>query len=178
MRTGAGGVSEPSFDEYVRARGPALVRYAFLLTADWGLAEDMVQEALAAAHSKWRRIEKMDYPDAYVKQAVTRRFLSWRRRKSNGERPAGLLPNEAAPPAPGPSAAEGVGDRDEMWTALGTLPRQQRAVLVLRYYEDLPDERIAEVLGCSQSTVRVHAGRGLATMRQHAPAELRPRRQP
>lgn len=167
------GVAGPSFDDYVRARGKALVRFAYLLTADWALAEDLVQDALAAVHPKWQRIEVMDFPEAYVKQAVTRRFLSWRRRRWAGERPSGLLADRHEPPSGGYTHAEALVDRDEMWDALRVLPRQQRAVLVLRYYEDQADDQIAAVLGCSTSTVRVHASRGVAALRKHVPVEQR-----
>jgi RNA polymerase sigma-70 factor (sigma-E family) len=158
-------VTGPSFDEYVRGRGTALVRFAQLLTADWGLAEDLVQEALVSAHPKWDRITKMDHPDAYVRQTIVRKFLSWRRRLSSRERPSGFLADRPAPAVPDPSGR--VLDRDTAWRLLATLPRRQRAVLVLRYYEDLPDDEIGRVLGCAPSTVRVHAARGMAALRPH-----------
>src|SRR4051812_34196704 len=133
-----------SFDEYVRGRGSALIRFAYLLVGDWALAEDLAQEALISAHAKWRRVQDMDHPDAYVRKAVLRRWLSWRRLKSSGERPAGLDLTVIAPSVTDPSAA--VVDRDAIWALLQTLPRRQRAVLVLRFYEDLPDDEIARVL--------------------------------
>jgi RNA polymerase sigma factor (sigma-70 family) len=102
--------------------------------------------------------------DAYLRTAVVRQFLSWRRRRSSRETSLDVLPERVRPTADG---AVGHAARDEMWRLLASLPRKQRAVLVLRYYEDLPDARIAEVLGCRQTTVRVHASHGIARLRQH-----------
>lgn len=158
----------PSFDDYARARWPALVRYAYLLSGDHGVAEDLAQEALVNAHLNWKRIGQMDHPDAYIRKTVMTRFLSWRRKRSNGERPHGLLADR--PPPAAPDAADATADRDVIWELLRRLPKQQRAVLVLRYYEDLTDDRIAYLLGCRPSTVRVHAARAIATLRPHAPA--------
>ena len=157
----------PSFDEYALARGPALVRFAFLLSGDWALAEDLAQEALISTHLKWRRIQKMEHPDAYVRRVVARRVLSWRRRRSSGERPAGFLHDTTA--LTGQESADVLAERDRVWTLLSGLPRRQRAVLVLRYYEDMPDAEIAHVLGLAQSTVRVHALRGLTALREVLP---------
>lgn len=148
-------------EEYVAARGPALLRTAYMLCGDRYLAEDLVQEVLARLHSRRRRIEHLD---AYVKAAVVRQFLSWRRRRSGNER---LLEPGLEPPASGRAdAADEVAERDAVWTELAGLPRQQRAVLVLRYYEDLPDAQIADLIGCAPATVRAHAARALATLRR------------
>jgi RNA polymerase sigma-70 factor (sigma-E family) len=161
-------VAGPSFDEYAKARGAALVRYAYLLTADWALAEDLAQEALVSAHLRWRRIQKMDHPEAYVRKVVMTQFLSWRRKRSNTECPGGMLDDRSEVIVFDP--AETAAERDVMWQRLAVLPRQQRAVLVLRYYEDLRDDQIAYLLGCAPSTVRVHASRGLDALRPHVPA--------
>ncbi|GIJ48606.1 RNA polymerase subunit sigma-24 [Virgisporangium aliadipatigenens] len=149
------------FDEFVLARGQALLRFAHVLCGDAHLAEDLVQEVLARAHRKWERIEVMDAPEAYVRKAIVREFLSWRRRRSSTERVLADLPDRAGAPDP----AGAVAARDEMWALLGVLPRSQRAVLVLRYYNDMSDEEIASTLGCAHATVRAHASRALTRLR-------------
>jgi RNA polymerase sigma-70 factor (sigma-E family) len=164
-------VEQQSFEEYARARAPELTRFAFLLTVDWALAQDLVQEALITTHLKWRRIAGMEHPDAYVRRVLTRRFLYWRRKRSSGETPAGL-DLDALQRHGGVDAAETLASDDLVWQALSQLPRRQRAVLALRYYEDLPDDRIADLLGCATSTVRVHAARGVATLRARLPELL------
>lgn len=155
-----------SFEDYVRARATALVRFAYMLTADWALAEDLVQEALVRVHLKWPRVVSAEHPDAYVRKVVLRQFLTWRRRRSSGEAVMASLPELPAPDWAGFAGRQA--DRDAAWRLLATLSRQQRAVMVLRYYEDLPDDRIAELLGCTTSTVRVHASRALAALRPQA----------
>jgi RNA polymerase sigma-70 factor (sigma-E family) len=119
------------FDEYVAARGTALLRFAYLLTGDYHLAEDLLQEALVKVHRRWSGLRHDEQPTAYVRKAILRQYLSWRRRRSSGE-----VPSAAAPdfPAPG-DHAQRLADRSALWQALASLPRQQRAVLVLRFYE-------------------------------------------
>ncbi|RKN44842.1 SigE family RNA polymerase sigma factor [Streptomyces hoynatensis] len=151
------------FDDYVLTRGDALLRFAHVLCNDAQRAEDLVQEALVRCHRRWRRIEHGGL-DAYVRKAILRQYLSWRRRRSAEEGPAGDLPCAGGAPDQG---IEAIGERDAMWRLLAGLPRRQRAVLVLRYYEDLPDAEIAGLLNCSAATVRVHAARGLARLRRH-----------
>jgi RNA polymerase sigma-70 factor (sigma-E family) len=154
-------VQEP-FEEYVTARSSRLLRFAYVLCGDRYLAEDLVQNVLAKAHRRWSRIEA-EQPDGYVRAAVVREYLSWRRRLASTEKVV------AEPPEPGggsmPDFAQRHAVRDELWRLLAGLPRTQRAVLVLRFYEDLDDRRIAEVLGCAPATVRVHASRALGTLR-------------
>ena len=149
------------FDAYVVARGRSLLGFAYLLCKDDHLAQDLVQEALAKAHRKWAGI---DSPDAYIRRTIVRDLCSWKRRKSSGEWVTDQLP-ESGGSAPGPE------DRAAMWAVLGELPRQQRAVLVLRFYEDLDDGAIADALGCSQVTVRSHASKALAHLRANGAAQ-------
>ncbi|WP_238008057.1 SigE family RNA polymerase sigma factor [Dactylosporangium sp. AC04546] len=158
------------FAEFVLARTPALLRFAYLLTGDRHLAEDLTQEALVRAHRRWSAITADVGPEPYVRQAVLRQFLSWRRRRSFFERPAAELPERPLPD----DFADRVAVSDEMWSLLRRLPRSQRAVVVLRYYEDLPDAEIARLLGCSPATVRVHAFHALRRLR----AALTPARLP
>jgi RNA polymerase sigma-70 factor (sigma-E family) len=155
-----GGAVAESFENYVIARGQSLLRFAYVLSGDHHLAEDLVQEVLARIHARWRRLDRADNPDAYIRRAIVREFLSWRRRRSSSEQ---AMP---VPPEPSPAATtDPLADRDEVRGWLAELTRAQRAVLVLRFYEDLADEQIAEILGCSKATVRVHASRGLARLR-------------
>lgn len=151
------------FDDFARGQLPRLLRYAVMLTGDRELAQDLVQDVLVKAHGQWRRVSAADHPDRYVHTMLTRAFLSWRRRwavRSIGLDPAGQVDGE-----PVRDHAGGVVDRDDVWRRLATLPRQQRAVLVLRYYERLTDVEIADVLGCSAGTVRGYASRALSTLR-------------
>ena len=150
-----------SFEEYVSARTGQLHRFAYVLCGDRHLAEDLVQDVLARAHRRWARIEA-ERPDSYLRAAIVRAHLSWRRRRASTEK---VL---AEPPDPGdavPDFTSQLAVRDELWTLLARLPKAQRAVLVLRFYEDLDDHRIADVLGCAPGTVRVHASRAMGTLR-------------
>jgi RNA polymerase sigma-70 factor (sigma-E family) len=151
-----------TFEDYVASRGDRLLRFAFLLCGDRHLAEDLVQEVLARVHDRWHRLAHVEQPDAYFRTAIVRQFVSWRRRRSSQETSLELVPE---PAGTGPDAAARHAARDEMWRLLATLPRKQRAVLVLRFYADLPDDQIAEALGCRPATVRVHVARGLARLR-------------
>ncbi|HYG94366.1 MAG TPA: SigE family RNA polymerase sigma factor [Nocardioides sp.] len=170
------------FVSYVEARTPALLRLAYLLSGDRHLAEDLVQEALAKAHRRWVTIAAADHPHAYVRRIVVTQHLGWRRRRASTEL---ALPPESLPEGRGGDPAGGVADRDATWRALAGLPARQRAVLVLRYYEDLPDEDIAATLGVAVGTVRSLASRAFARLRDHpglasyappvpVPAALRP----
>jgi RNA polymerase sigma-70 factor (sigma-E family) len=158
---------EADFEAFVVSRGYALLRFAYLLTGDRYLAEDLTQEALVRAHRRWSSIERAD-PEPYLRKAIVRQYLSWRRRRSSTETVLADLPDRPDQSQP----TDQVVERDEMWSLLRTLPRTQRAVLVLRYYEDLADADIGEVLGCSVSTVRVHAFKALKRLRAATP--LRP----
>ncbi|HEU0130654.1 MAG TPA: SigE family RNA polymerase sigma factor [Mycobacteriales bacterium] len=147
-------------DELVAARGDALLRFAYLLCGDAYLAEDLVQTVLARAYAKWRRVAAADRPEAYLKKMIVNEHLSWRRRRSSGEVVTAAVGDSAVA-----ARDDAVADRDAVWRLLATLPRRQRAVLVLRYYEDLDDAAVAAALGCSESTVRSYASRGLAALR-------------
>jgi RNA polymerase sigma-70 factor (sigma-E family) len=150
------------FEEYVSARGTALVRFAVMLCGDRHRAEDVVQAGLARAYRSWRRISAMERPEAYVKRIILREWLSWRRLRSSSELPVDAFADDdatAVPPPPEPSVLSAL------WQAMALLPARQRAVLVLRYYEDLPDSEIAALLGCAEATVRSLAARSLAQLR-------------
>jgi len=158
------------FEEFMTSRWPGLVRLAFGLTGDRWLAEDLAQTALASAYASWWRVSRADDPDAYVRRILINASKSRRRRVS--EQPAATA-REAAVSDPTAS----VDERSALLGALQELPPRQRAVVVLRYWEDLTDAQTAALLGCSASTVRSQAARALAKLR--ASGELdgsRPRR--
>ena len=165
----AGRPGPDGFDEFVVARGPALLRFAHLLCGNAHLGEDLVQEVLARVHRRWARIERLEAPEAYVRRAVVREFLSWRRRRASREAVTAQVPDRPD----GSDTAHAYAARDEMWTLLAGLPRAQRAVLVLRFYNDLADDEIADTLGCTPSTVRAHASRALAKLRTALGEEVR-----
>lgn len=148
-------------------RLPALLRYAVVLTGDRELAQDVVQEVLARASVRWRQVTRNGAPDAYVRRMVLNEYLSWRRRwsvrhvQAVGERLVEL--SDARTTAR--DHAHDVVEADELWARLAQLPRRQRAVLVLRYYEELDDAAIAALLDCTQATVRSHASKALKTLR-------------
>jgi RNA polymerase sigma-70 factor (sigma-E family) len=150
------------FEEYVAARGPALERYAFVLTGDRQRSQDLVQIALVKVYRRWRRVGRTEHPDAYVRKVLTTSYLDWRRRRSSSEEPMGDLPEQAAV---GGDPADHIALRDEMLRALAVLTPQQRAVLVLRHYEGYDDAAIGAVLGCGEGTVRSHATRGAQRLR-------------
>jgi RNA polymerase sigma-70 factor (sigma-E family) len=151
-----------TFEEFAATRLPAVLRFAGVLTGDRALAEDVVQDVLIRAYERWRQIGVMDHPESYVRKMVVNEYLSWRRRSWR------LVPAGAGADVDRrsiPDHAPGYAERDALLAELGRLPRRQRAVLVLRYYEGLPDAGIAEVLGCAPGTVRGYASRALAALR-------------
>src|SRR5690349_531049 len=152
---------EDDFARFVALRGPALVRFAARLTNDPHRAEDLVQEALAKTYQRWRRIHRVDRPEVYVQRMVVNAANSWWRRRSNTEVPVAETADRPASDDVGTKHAE----RDALWALITQLPARQRAVLVLRYYEDHDDATIAEILRCSPVTVRTHARRALETLR-------------
>ncbi|MEV4515323.1 SigE family RNA polymerase sigma factor [Dactylosporangium sp. NPDC049525] len=155
-----------TFEEFVHSRGAALVRFARLLTGDEHRADDLVQEVLAKAFVQWRRVAAAERPDVYVRRMLVNANTSWWRRRSSGE----ITVAEPTPGLVGADIGTEVAARDELWRMVLALPVRQRAVLVLRYYEDLDDGQIAEILGCSTITVRTTALRGLNTLRaRHRP---------
>lgn len=149
------------FAEFVAGRSAALLRTAWLLTGDAGRAEDLLQTALAATWRRWRSAIADGNPEAYVRRALVTTYASWWRRRWRGELPT------AAPPetVDGADLAGGAADRDVVRRALMRLSRQQRAIVVLRYAEDLSIDETARVVGCSPGTVRVQATRALAALR-------------
>ena len=167
------------FEEFMTSRWAGLVRLAFGLTGDRWLAEDLAQTALVSAYASWWRVCRADDPDAYVRRILINASKSrWRHSRvaeQHGEPPA-EVPDPAADPA------TAIGERSALLKALGTLPPRQRAVIVLRYWEDLSDAQAAALLGCSASTVRSQAARALPKLRAsgalaEAAGDAAPRRQ-
>ncbi len=153
-----------TFAEFISARLGALVRYATVVTWDPHLAEDITQEVLVRAQARWSRIEQLDAPEQYVKRMVLNEFLSWQRRRAarTVSLPGDSL-NLLASQAPDHAVA--WDERDAALRAIALLPPKQRAVIALRFYEDLSDHQIAALLGCSAGTVRSHLSRALASLR-------------
>jgi len=145
------------FDAFVAARYGGLVRTAYLLTQDRQLAEDLVQTTLAKCWLVWKRIEGGD-PLPYVRRTLVNTYTSWWRRKWNSEYPTDELPEVLAHGA----AVEASADLAE---ALRRLPKRMRAVIVLRFYEDLTEAETARLLNCSVGTVKSQTSRALAKLR-------------
>jgi RNA polymerase sigma-70 factor (sigma-E family) len=164
-----------TFEQFAATRLDAVVRFATVLTNDRGLAEDVVQEVLIRAHQRWAQIESLDQPEAYVRRMIVNEFYSWRRKwaritpRSTDE--LTQLDGRTGRVEPDPAAT--IAERRTLLAEVAKLPRKQRAVLVLRYYEGLPDAEIAATLGCSETTVRGYAFRALKSLRvELAPATL------
>ncbi|GIE53544.1 SigE family RNA polymerase sigma factor [Actinoplanes nipponensis] len=152
-----------TYEEFADSRLGALLRYAVMLTGDPHTAQDLVQDTMVRVQLNWRRVAASDSPDGYVRKMLTNQFIdlrrgSWLRRVLLRAEP------DPAPAVPTDHAHE-TAERDRIWGMLAKLPRRQRAALVLRFYEDLPDADIAEALGCAVGTVRSSISRALATLR-------------
>ncbi len=156
-------MEEPEgFREFVAARSAALVRSAWLLTGDDGEAEDLVQTALVKTWSRWSRVQRKDAPEAFVRRVMLSTFLTWRRRRWHGEVPVATLPERV-------DLEDAYADADVrrlVQIALQGLPPRQRAVVVLRFFDDLSEARTAQLLGCSVGTVKSQAAKALAKLRQ------------
>lgn len=143
------------FDVFVAQRSTSLLRTAYLLTRDHALAEDLLQTALAKSWFSWSRID--GDPEPYVRKVLVNTYNAWWRRKWNGEHPTDELPE--------PAQLEETGTDHDLWTAMGRLPKRMRAVVVLRYYEDLSEAETAALLGCSRGTVKSQLSKAVAKLR-------------
>lgn len=153
------------FTVFVRQHTDGLLRLAYLLTQDHQHAEDVVQIALLRTHRRWTRLGEPEHALAYTRRVVANTAAGRRRVRSNRELVD--LPDHHVDA--GPPACDGVAEQDLMRQALRGLPPRMRAVLVLRYFEDLSEAATADVLGCTVHTVRAHAARGLARLRAALP---------
>jgi RNA polymerase sigma-70 factor (sigma-E family) len=154
--------TDERFAAYVRDRGEHHLRVAVLLTGDWHAAEDLVQASLVKLYRAWPKLRGDGDPDAYLRRIMVNTHRSWWRARWRRETPAGELPETVIA-----DFADGQALTAQVRQALQTLPRQQRAVLVLRYYADLPEAEVADLLGCSPGTVKTHAHRGLRALREN-----------
>jgi RNA polymerase sigma-70 factor (sigma-E family) len=153
--------AEEDFREFVAARSPALLRTAYLLVGgDWGNAEDLLQTALTKVYLSWRRIEHPAAIEGYVRATLVNTATSWRRRRWHGERATADLPESARGDHNGD-----VVERDALWRLVRALPPRQRAVLVLRFYEDLSEAETAVALGVTTGTVKSQTFRALRALR-------------
>jgi RNA polymerase sigma-70 factor (sigma-E family) len=153
------GNKDEAFAEYFVARSDTMRGTAYLLCGDWHRAEDLVQVAFTKLYLAWDRVARHEALDGYVRQTLVRTFLDdrrlgwWRRVRLTGS-----LPESG-------SVVHHTDDRLDLMAALATVPRRQRAVLILRYWEDLSVDETAALLNCSAGTVKSQAARGLATLR-------------
>jgi RNA polymerase sigma-70 factor (sigma-E family) len=162
-----GVVSDDDFRDFATAASPSLSRTAYLLTGDHQLAEDLLQSALANTFRHWRRI-RTGNPVAYVRQAMHREQISWWRRR----RPIEHLSGEPVERGRAEDLADHAAQRLSLAQLLAQLPPRQRAVVVLRFYDDLTEVETARVLGCAVGTVKRQTYDALARLRQAMPEEL------
>ena len=155
---------EQAFREFVTARMRPLLRTAYLLSGDWHQAEDVVSTAIVKMYGAWARVRRADNPEAYARQVVVRTWLDERRRPWRREHPTAELPDTGSH-----GHGDDVAQRADLRRLLAELPARQRAVLVLRFYEDLSVERTAEILGCSQGAVKTLTSRSLDRIRALLP---------
>jgi RNA polymerase sigma-70 factor (sigma-E family) len=159
------------FREFVAARSAALLRLAYLVCGDHSKAEDLLQATLTRTYLALRRLDGIDSLDAYSRRVLVNTATSWWRRRWRGEYPTELLPEQ-----PVRDQTDRIVERDAIWRLLGALPARQRAVIVLRYYEDMSEAEIANTLGLSLGSVKSHASRGLASLRLRLSADPHTRR--
>jgi RNA polymerase sigma-70 factor (sigma-E family) len=153
--------TEQDFVEFVAARWTSLYRLAYLLTASPTAAEDVLQTTFEKAYGSWSRISRMDFPEAYVRRMLANALVSSRRRAWLRE-----VPSDSMPEAAEAAIEVGVLDRSLLWPLVCALPVRQRAVIVLRYYEDLTEAQIADVLGCAPGTVKSQTSAAMKALRR------------
>ena len=157
---------EDDFRDFVTARSAALLRTAYLLAGDWATAEDLLQTALTKTYLAWKRLGQIEAIEPYARRVLVNTATSWWRRRWHGERPTEFLPERAAP-----DRLDEQLDRDALWRHVKALPARQRAVLVLRFYEDMSEAQTAAMLNISAGTVKSQTSRALGTLRQRLAAE-------
>lgn len=152
--------AEAEFRDLVSRRGDALARTAYLLTGDWAKAEDLVQSALASTWSHWRSLRAPEAAEAYTRRCMARLATSWWRRRWRGEVPTAEVPDLA-----GRSPYDDIDTAATVTAALATLTARQRAIVVLRYFDDLSETATADALGCAVGTVKSTHATALARLR-------------
>jgi RNA polymerase sigma-70 factor (sigma-E family) len=151
------------FTDFAAARQRSLLRAAYLMVGDEGLAQDLVQEALTKTYVAWPRLRRTESAEAYARRAITTTAIGWFRRKGwYAERPTGAPPEREAA-----GHAERVTRDEWLWQGLLRLPARQRAAVVLRYYEDLTEAQTAEAMGCAVGTVKSQVSAALRSLRDH-----------
>lgn len=153
--------TDSSFEEFVAARSTALWRSAYLLTGDAHRAEDLLQTALVKTWRRWGGLERRESAESYVRRAMATTYTDWWRRRWRGEVPTGDLPEQAETV----DATARADVRRDVLVALAGLTRGQRAVIVLRYFDDLTEQQTADALGVSVGTVKSQASRAIAALR-------------
>lgn len=153
----------PDFDGWVAARGPVLLRLAYVLTGSAADAEDVVQDALARALPRWSRISRAGNVDAYVRRMVVNAHTSWWRKFRRRETPTADV--RARDAVPGPDDGRQPDELSHLWCACLALPEAQRIAVVLRFYEELEYGEIAELTEVAEGSVRSRVSRGLASLR-------------
>jgi RNA polymerase sigma-70 factor (sigma-E family) len=164
MYVSPGRVGAVSFEEYVAGARHKLFRFAVVLCGDPVLAQDLVSNVLGRAFERWHQVDAADNVHAYVRRMVVNEYLTWRRRSARSSPHADLI-DLADRAGAAPDHGGAYAERDALLGELARLPKQQRAAIVLRFYEGMTDVEIAEVLGCREGTVRSSVSRGLATLR-------------
>lgn len=152
------------FAQFVEMREAALQRTAWLLTGDYALAQDLVQTALVRTWPRWERIQRRDDPEIYVRRVIVNTWCTWRRRRWRGEQASEAVPDAAAPG----DVASDVAVRLAVRNALGALTERQRAVVVLRIFDDLSEVQTAQVLDCAVGTIKSTMSQALAKLRDSA----------
>lgn len=163
LRLGSGcaeGSADVEFHEFVVSRGRSLLHSAYLLTGNLADAEDLVQSALAKTYQAWNRIEDRKALDGYVRRAMVNTHISWWRRRKVDEYPTDDIPDQ---PVADTSASSEI--RDSLRRAIDRLPQRMRAAVVLRFFEDMTEAEVADVLGVSQGTVKSTVSRAVAKLR-------------
>lgn len=157
--------ASPSFEAFVASRSQSLWRCAWLLTGDAQRAEDLLQTALVKVWRRWATIARDGSIEGYARRALVTTYTDWWRRRWTGEVPTDVLPEAGVPPDRALAETELADTRRDLLRALATLSRGQRAVVVLRYFEELSEAETAASLGCSVGTVKSQLSRGLAALR-------------
>lgn len=154
---------DAEFHEFVVSRGRALLHAAYLLTGNLADAEDLLQSALAKTYQAWNRIEDRKALDGYVRRAMVNTHISWWRRRKVDEYPTDDIPDQ---PVADTSASSEI--HESLRRAIDRLPQRMRAAVVLRYFEDMTEAEVADVLGVSQGTVKSTVSRAVAKLRSDA----------
>jgi RNA polymerase sigma-70 factor (sigma-E family) len=157
---------EDRFTAFVAAHSATLFRTAYLMTGDYQRAEDLLQTTLVRLYQHWGRVEAMDRPVGYARKVLVNQATSWWRRRSSRESPTMRREEHSWD-----GRLEGLAEHERVWAAVLALPPRQRAVTVLKYYEDLSEAEIARTLGVSVGTIKSQASKAMAKLRASVPRD-------